>query len=103
MSEERDVEMSENEVDWQKRFVALEEENRRLALEKENIREERNEMYRHINYLRIVIDGMKVDSDAQKRAFCRNAAIAMYAGPSESPETAWICARDLWDAKPEDL
>jgi len=39
---------------------------------------------------------------ADRIAFIRQAAIALYAGALVGPADCWLMARLLWDAKPED-
>jgi uncharacterized protein YlxW (UPF0749 family) len=96
-------------TDWLKRCEELESEIRTLQKEKENLRTERNELYRQANELRMVLNTLESSSDAQRRSFCRQAAIALYARPVDADgedlgaTEAWTCARELWRARPEDM
>jgi hypothetical protein len=62
-----------------------------------------------LNDYRSALQSLKNDSEAQKRAFCRQAAISLYARPVDADgedlgaTEAWTCARELWRARPEDM
>jgi hypothetical protein len=95
--------------DWVKRCGELEAENATLKQEKENLRTERNELYRQANELRMALTTLEHSSDAQRRAFCRQAAIALYARPVGTngedfgATDSWTFAKRLWNAKPEGM